>query len=365
MWRRRMVAKDAKDTAIAETQSDTNESSNVFVNKANDRNRRTSRTMRNNAIRSVLFASMCVAFAWTANVVTYDVIGGDAIVDRLNGKSTRSRGRFKSIRQTLDHQEPKGVRFEAVRAAIRHAWKGYAGNFLRPRDGNEKRLSGGVSGGGIEVDTWNAWYTPVGAAEGMINIFGAGAHVPPDDVAPVTNGAMEWLHHSATVHDSLDTLYLAGLDEEYEQARDYILRHEIQSSSFRPTKIFEYSLRVVGGLLGAYSLTGDLALLSRAKDAADAMLASAFEASTSALPRPFDLLFPPRGKYRFMYRLFSRAYELGRDHNRLVHRYSSLAAVGSFALEFHALSQLTGNDRCTFYESHARSLGFESCVRES
>mmetsp|Transcript_28875 Transcript_28875/g.52839 ORF Transcript_28875/g.52839 Transcript_28875/m.52839 type:complete len:85 (+) Transcript_28875:323-577(+) len=64
--------------------------------------------------------------------------------------------------------------------------------------------------------------------------------------------------------------------EEYKEALDVILRQDLQATALRPIKTFEYSICIVGGLLGAFAMTGDVRLLSRAKDAADAILQSPF-----------------------------------------------------------------------------------------
>lgn len=201
-------------------------------------------------------------------------------------------------------------RFEAVQGAIRHAWRGYAHTCLH---------SSGVS-------------------------KYLGSHIPCDDLSPLAGAGHDWLFHSATLHDSLDTLAIAfGPDShEYTEALDVILGVDLQATALRPTKTFEYSLRIVGGLLGAFSISGDVRLLSRAKDAADALLQGPFASSPTVLPRMYDVLFPPRGG-SFLYRIYSRLYEWGRDVFTTEHHFNSLAGLGSFALEFYFLSQMLGD----------------------
>ena len=204
-------------------------------------------------------------------------------------------------------------RFEAVRGAIRHAWRGYADVCLHSSTANTKRL---------------------------------GSHIPCDDVSPLAGKGHDWLFHAATLYDSLDTLALAfGTEsEEYEEALGVILGQDLQASALRPTKTFEFSLRIVGGLLGAFSVTGDVRLLSRAKDAADAMLQSPFASSPTILPRMYDILYPTRGG-NLLYKVYSRIYQWARDVFTNEHHYNSLAGVGSFSLEFHFLSQTLGLDK--------------------
>ena len=186
-------------------------------------------------------------------------------------------------------------RFQAVQEAIRHAWKGYR--------------------------TY--------------------AH-SQDDLAPLSRKGISWLNYAATLHDSIDTLYLANLTQEYDEAVELVTAYDIQTTSLRVTKTFEYSIRVMGGLLGAYSLSGDPRLLAAATRAADALLEGPFRSSPTVLPRPFGML-APSGWDGILYWVVARIYEWGRDHFTNEHRTNSLAGVGSFALEFKFLSLVSGD----------------------
>lgn len=138
--------------------------------------------------------------------------------------------------------EERREQYEAVREAIRHAWSGYA----------------------------------VAAQFSTI--------IPGDDLQPLSNTTHSWLYYAATLHDSLDTLYLAHLSTEYRVAVEHVLRWDIQTTSLKPTKTFEYSLRVCGGLLGAFAVSADTRLLSAARQAADALLNGPFSSSPTVLP---------------------------------------------------------------------------------
>ena len=206
-------------------------------------------------------------------------------------------------------------RFEAVRSAIKHAWDGYNGVILTPYRKSFKKF------------------------------FGI---LPADDLMPLTSDGITWLHSGATLYDALDTLYIAGLKEEYEEALELTLSLPLP---LHPTKIFEYSIRVLGSLLGAYSVTGDVRLLDRAVFTADSIIDGGFRSSPTALPRPFDVLAPLRSSVSFlniggmiMQRLYTSIYRLGRDYMKQ-HRVNSLAGFGSFSLEFAYLSKLTGNSK--------------------
>ena len=74
-----------------------------------------------------------------------------------------------------------------------------------------------------------------------------------------------------TVVDSLDTIVIMGLTEEYGRARDWVaerLTFDVDGS----VSTFETTIRVLGGLLSVYHLTGDEVYLEKAKDLADRIL---------------------------------------------------------------------------------------------
>ena len=220
--------------------------------------------------------------------------------------------------QNLD--KTRQIRFLAVKDAIQHAWKGYA------ETANLRAYT--------SVLSWRYWFSSL---------------VPPaDDLAPLSKSGIRWLNSAATLYDSLDTLYLAGLLEEYEFASDLAKRLPLPLA---PTKTFEYSIRVLGGLLGGYSVSGDVELLSAARRIADSMLEGAFKSSPTALPRMYDIVAPAKISQSVSYiswagnkahNMWARIWRYGRDYLE-EHKTNSLAGVGSFALEFSYLSMLTGD----------------------
>ena len=159
-----------------------------------------------------------------------------------------------------------------------------------------------------------------------------------DDLAPVSRTGRSWLHAQATLYDSLDTLWLAGLHDQFDQAVQTIAAGVQSGSAIFPSHVFEFHIRVVGGLLGGFSVSGDRRLLTAAKKAADLVL-EAFE-SASGMP------------YR-SYRMVSRAdHPLQWGLARILDRFraaqdpfmqcNSLAGAGSFGLELRVLSRETG-----------------------
>lgn len=130
----------------------------------------------------------------------------------------------------------------------------------------------------------------------------------------------------ATIVDALDTLYIMNLTDEYKRARDWI----VNNLSFRNLKseisVFETNIRFVGGLLSAYSLTRDKALLDKVVSIVDEIL-PAFNTPTGI---PFAL--------------WHIANKKGRNWGWASGGCSVLAEFGTLHLEFAYLSNITGNN---------------------
>ncbi|XP_057689397.1 mannosyl-oligosaccharide 1,2-alpha-mannosidase IA-like isoform X1 [Corythoichthys intestinalis] len=60
----------------------------------------------------------------------------------------------------------------------------------------------------------------------------------------------------ASIIDSLDTLYIMGLLDEYNDAKEWV-RNSLDLTSNGEASLFEVNIRYVGGLLSAYYLTGE------------------------------------------------------------------------------------------------------------
>ena len=87
-----------------------------------------------------------------------------------------------------------------------------------------------------------------------------------DELRPLSNTSRDnWGGFAVTMVDSLDTMLLMGLNGPYERSRRWLLDH-LPSRLERDIEVpfFELSIRVLGGLLGAHTLTGDAELLALA-----------------------------------------------------------------------------------------------------
>ncbi|EIM83275.1 glycoside hydrolase [Stereum hirsutum FP-91666 SS1] len=128
-----------------------------------------------------------------------------------------------------------------------------------------------------------------------------------------------------TVVDSIDTMLLMGLTEEYERARDWVATNMTfdRDANFNT---FETTIRVLGGLLAAHHLSNEEPIfLEKAKELADRIL-PVFE-TESGLPLS-------------MVNLGKREGVPDRDNNGLV----STAEAATLQLEFRYLSFLTDED---------------------
>jgi mannosyl-oligosaccharide alpha-1,2-mannosidase len=130
-----------------------------------------------------------------------------------------------------------------------------------------------------------------------------------------------------TAIDSIDTMILMGLTDEYEQVR----RHVANTDFTRPIDIdrdaliffFETIIRYLGGMLSAYHLSNDAVFLTAADDLAKTLL-PAFD-TPSGLPATIVKFRRGKGVPSEAY-LGSRVY---------------LAEIGTCQLEYKYLARLT------------------------
>lgn len=79
--------------------------------------------------------------------------------------------------------------------------------------------------------------------------------------------------------DSLDTFWIMGLHDEFQDAAAAIGWHDTTESGIN---LFETTIRHLGGLLSPYDLSGEPALLSKAREL-DEMLYHVFDTSNRFL----------------------------------------------------------------------------------
>ena len=152
-----------------------------------------------------------------------------------------------------------------------------------------------------------------------------------DALRPLSKTGHDWYGQSLLVTpvDALDTLILMHLDAEADRARSLIVS-DLSFDRDIYVKNFEITIRLLGGLLSSYQLTGDKRLLSLAEDLGNRLL-PVFNSPTG-LPYAYVNL------------------RTGRTRDPV----TNPAETGTLLLEFGTLSRLTG--KLVFYEKAKRAL---------
>lgn len=152
-----------------------------------------------------------------------------------------------------------------------------------------------------------------------------------DDLKPLSKSYHDWYAEPLlmTPVDALDTMILMGLKEEAASTREYIT----QNLSFDKdiyVQNFEVTIRLLGGLLSSYQLSGDKRLLSLAEDLGNRLL-PVFDSPTGL---PYRYVNLKTGKVR--------------------DAKTNPAEAGTLLIEFGTLSKLTR--RPVFYDKAKRAL---------
>uniref|UniRef100_A0A182N6X4 alpha-1,2-Mannosidase n=1 Tax=Anopheles dirus TaxID=7168 RepID=A0A182N6X4_9DIPT len=92
-----------------------------------------------------------------------------------------------------------------------------------------------------------------------------------DNLKPISMGYSDWFGLGLTLVDTLDTLYIMDLQDEFDEARTWIEKY-LKFDVNREVNLFEVTIRVVGGLLSAYHLSGDRMFLDKAIDLGNRLL---------------------------------------------------------------------------------------------
>jgi mannosyl-oligosaccharide alpha-1,2-mannosidase len=78
-----------------------------------------------------------------------------------------------------------------------------------------------------------------------------------DEVLPLSGGNKDpFVGWAATLVDGLDTLYIMGLQEEFENALKALESIDFSKPNAERVPVFETTIRYLGGMLGAYDISG-------------------------------------------------------------------------------------------------------------
>jgi mannosidase alpha-like ER degradation enhancer 2 len=152
-----------------------------------------------------------------------------------------------------------------------------------------------------------------------------------DELKPLSKSYRDWYGVSLymTPVEALDTMILMGMDDEAVETREFIAKN-LSFDRDISVKNFEITIRMLGGLLSSYQLTGDKRLLALAEDLGNRLLPV------------FD---SPTGMPYVNVNLKTGAVN-GEETNP--------AEVGTLLIEFGTLSKLVGKP--IYYDKAKRAL---------
>ncbi|KAK3346808.1 glycosyl hydrolase family 47-domain-containing protein [Lasiosphaeria hispida] len=161
-----------------------------------------------------------------------------------------------------------------------------------------------------------------------------------DELVPVARDKKDpFCGWAATLVDAMDTLWLMGMKAEFDDAVEAVKEIDFTTTPYRQDiPVFETIIRYLGGLLGAYDVTGGpkgeyKVLLDKAEELAE-ILMSVFDT-----PNRMPILY----------------YYWKPEANIEPKRASSgsgVAEMGTMSMEFTRLAQLTGKNK--YYDAIAR-----------
>jgi mannosidase alpha-like ER degradation enhancer 2 len=152
-----------------------------------------------------------------------------------------------------------------------------------------------------------------------------------DELKPISKTCRDWYETSLlmTPVDSLDTMILMGLNDEAKTTREYIATH-LSFDKDIYVQNFEITIRLLGGLLTSYEMTGDKRLLKLADDLGKRLL-PVFETPTGL---PYRYVNLKTGKVRG--------------------NVSNPAETGTLLIEFGTLTKHTG--KRIYFDKAKRAL---------
>lgn len=156
---------------------------------------------------------------------------------------------------------------------------------------------------------------------------------------------------AATLVDSLDTLWIMGLKEEFEEATNAVKNIDFTMSNRPDLPLFEIVIRYLGGLIAAYDLSSGTyrVLLEQAEKLAEVLM-GAFD-TPNRMPMT-EYLWKP---YVCLSILKPGCLQPNRTFASQPHRALTkvvLAELGSLSVEFTRLAQLTRKSK--YYDAIAR-----------
>ncbi|KAK4124304.1 glycoside hydrolase family 47 protein [Parathielavia appendiculata] len=160
-----------------------------------------------------------------------------------------------------------------------------------------------------------------------------------DELTPVTKKAKDpFCGWAATLVDALDTLWIMGLKDEFDEAVEAVKEIDFTTTPYREDiPVFETIIRYLGGLVGAYDVTGNDAryrsLLDKAVELAEILMS----------------VFDTPNRLPVLYYNWKPAHNINPKQASI---NAGVAELGSMSMEFTRLAQLTGKH--IYYDAIAR-----------
>ena len=157
-----------------------------------------------------------------------------------------------------------------------------------------------------------------------------------DELRPASGGSADpFCGWSATLFDSLDTLWIMDMKDEFNEAVATLNGTDFTITARGEIPLFETTIRYLGGLLGAYDISGGTKkiLVRKAVELAEVLM-GAFD-TPNRMPQTF---------YQWRPTFTTQPHRAG---TRVV-----LSELGSLSVEFTRLAQITGEAK--YYDAIAR-----------
>lgn len=157
-----------------------------------------------------------------------------------------------------------------------------------------------------------------------------------DELSPVSGKFRDpFCGWAATLVDTLDTLWIMGLQEDFEEAAKAVDLIDFTTSPRADIPVFETTIRYLGGLLAAYDVSGAMYknLLDKAIELAEILMG----------------IFDTPNRMPDLYYRWKPAFA---SQSHRANLRSNLAELGSLSMEFTRLAQITKDPR--YYDAVAR-----------
>ncbi|KAK3320211.1 family 47 glycosyl hydrolase [Cercophora scortea] len=157
-----------------------------------------------------------------------------------------------------------------------------------------------------------------------------------DALQPLSAGYKEQFSGwAATLVDALDTLWIMGMRDEFDEAVEAVAGIDFGRSSSASVNMFEVNIRYLGGLLAAYDLSGREVLLTKATELGDLLYAG----YNTKNRMPVDFI----------------DFEGAKNGRGLLVESSVVSASpGTLSMEMTHLSQVTGDPK--YYDAVSRVM---------